>query len=234
MVVFAASIALAVSLVAVSFAVVASVAVRNLVGCVTTLVLLMSVDAAQAQDADAVRQLRDWAADVIRGDSGDSGDSADSSFETLGDEASASFVRRLSGKIRQLAGEVAALIDRQIGWLRPSSVKEAALLWFAIAAALPWMLISLLRPILRADLPLVRLIVVGLLLGLALWTAWKIWGMAAGQDCFIASMLILAPVLALYFHGVASSVASGQAMLTSSNSVRVPLQDIDGRGAGGR
>lgn len=233
MVVFAASIALAVSLVAVSFAVVASVAVRNLVGCVTTLVLLMSVDAAeaQAQDADAVRQLRDWAADVIRGDSGDS---ADSSFEALGDEASASFVRRLSGKIRQLAGEVAALIDRQIGWLRPSSVKEAALLWFAIAAALPWMLISLLRPILRADLPLVRLIVVGLLLGLALWTAWKIWGMAAGQDCFIASMLILAPVLALYFHGVAGSVASGQAMLTSSNSVRVPLQDIDGRGAGGR
>ena len=159
-----------------------------------------------ADEVNAVPDLRQWAADVIRGDitktpeSRTTGDS--------GEETPASIYKTFTEKVQTLLYQAGQLVEQRIGWLRPTNVKEQALIWMAVALALPWGFISWLRPLLRHDIRPVRWIVVGIWASLARWSAWITWGAPSGADRFASTMLIGLPLLLMYFNCVARSVAT--------------------------
>ena len=159
---------------------------------------------ASAQEPGHIQQIRDWATEFF------SGDAADMSVETAsadGAENPNSVADQFVSKGQAFVAQVGALIEQRIGWLRPTNVKEQALIWMAIAMALPWGFVSWLRPILKNDILIIRLAVVGSWTGIALWSAWYTWGIASGADRFASTMLFGVPVLLIYFNSVASSVA---------------------------
>lgn len=102
--------------------------------------------------------------------------------------------------------QVGELIGQRVGWLRPTTMKELALVWLAFALALPWGLVSCLRPLLKTNSLILRMVVVGGLTGIAVWSAWRIWGDGTGAHIFVSTMLIVTPLLLGYFNSVARSV----------------------------
>ena len=164
------------------------------------------LNSAAAKEVDAVQDLRQWAADVIRGNSASQPESL-SNVEAR-ETTPASIFETFKQKLQGLLYQAGQLIEQRIGWLRPTNVKELALLWMAVAFALPWAFVSWLAPILRHDVRPVRWIVVGLWTSLALWIAWITWGAPSGSDRFASTMLIGVPLLLLYFNCVASSIAT--------------------------
>ena len=174
---------------------------------VTALFLSTAVlNSAAAKEVNTVQDLRQWAAHVIRGNSA-SQPEALSNLEAS-EPTPASIFETFKQKIHGLLVQAGQLVEQRIGWLRPTNVKELALIWLAVAFALPWAFVSWLRPILKHDLRPVRWIVVGLWTSLALWIAWITWGAPSGSDRFASTMLIGLPLLLMYFNCVASSVAT--------------------------
>ena len=157
-----------------------------------------------AREPGQIQQIRDWAANVVRGDAAVT--TNDSSM-TATDETTNSVGQQFLNKSKGFLAQVGGLVEQRIGWLRPTSVKEQALIWMAIAMALPWGFVSWLRPILKNDILIIRLAVVGSWTGIALWSAWNTWGIASGADRFASTMLFGVPLLVAYFNSVARSVA---------------------------
>lgn len=174
---------------------------------VSAIVLVPSLFAgnAIAQESGQIQHIRDWAANVVRGDAAVT--SSDSSMTTT-DETTNSVGQQFLNKGKGFLAQIGDLVEQRIGWLRPTNVKEQALIWMAIAMALPWGFVSWLRPILKNDILIVRLLVVGSWTGIALWSAWNTWGVASGADRFTSTMLFGVPLLVVYFNSVARTVAS--------------------------
>ena len=171
----------------------------------------------RAQDVSPVQDSRQWAADVVRGE--DSNWTEVSASGDIGKTLPARIQETFMRKGQILFAQAGQLVEQRIGWLRPTTVKEQALVWMAIAFALPWAFVSWLRPILKHDFGPVRWIIVGLWTSLALWTAWITWGAPSGSDRFTSTMLIGLPVLLIYFNCVAISVAgSGESLFSFASS----------------
>ena len=156
-----------------------------------------------AQEPGQLQQIRDWAAELIRCDS----ETLFSSTPSVSEDASQSLPKQFLQKGQQFLVQVGDLIEQEVGWLRPNTIKEQALVWIAIAMALPWGFMSLLRPLLKHDILIIRWIVVGGWTGLALWLAWCSWGVASGTDRFVSTMLFGVPMMVVYFNSIARSVA---------------------------
>ena len=162
------------------------------------------IGSASAQEVSSTQGFQEWAADVVRGEKStsvhsDSGASAKTAADSM--------TVRFGKKGKELLAQVCALVEQRVGWLRPTSVKEQALIWLAIAMALPWGFVNWLRPVLKNDILIIRWAVVGVWMGIALWSAWSTWGMASGTDRFASTMLIGAPMLLIYFNSVVRSLA---------------------------
>jgi hypothetical protein len=173
-----------------------------------TLVTLLAAGSSQtrAEDASPTQALHQWAADAIRGE-----DTSSKEMSATGDsgESSPTTIRKtFMRKVQQFLAQTGQLVEQRIGWLRPTSLKEQALVWMAMAFALPWAFVGWLRPILQHDSQPVRWIVVALWTSLSLWIAWISWGAPSGADRFASTMLIGLPVLLTYFNCVANSVAA--------------------------
>ena len=67
-------------------------------------------------------------------------------------------MKRVSGSFQSLIADLTQVVEDRLGWLRPQTIKEQALLWLAIAAILPWSSLSFLKPVVRRDIPVVNLI----------------------------------------------------------------------------
>lgn len=157
-----------------------------------------------AEGRPCVQDLRNWVANVIRGDEVKTTEPLATREGT--DKTVSAVFETFTQKIQGLFGQASQLIDQRIGWLRPTNAKEVALIWMAVTFALPWAFVGWLRPILKHDLRPVRWIVVGLWTSLALWMAWTTWGVTSGGDRFASTMLIGLPMLLMYFSVVAASV----------------------------
>lgn len=170
------------------------------------LVLLpgMLAGSASAQDVNRPSSLRDWAVDVIRGDESLA---AGSRSEASAGEGVDSMTDRFIGKAKGFLGQLGGLIDQRIGWLRPTSAKELALIWLSVAMALPWGFVGWLRPLLRHDNVAIRWIVVAIWSGLIVWLGWCSWGQTSGADRFTSTMLIGVPMLVIYFNSIVRSFA---------------------------
>ena len=179
---------------------------RNLILVVSVAVHLISYRPVVAEDVSPIGNLRQWAADVIGVDATEDPARLLRSKQTP--ETPASIFETFKQKMQGLLYQAGQLAEQRIGWLRPTNVKELALIWVAAAFALPWAFVSWLAPILRHDVRPVRWIVVGLWTSLALWIAWITWGAPSGSDRFASTMLIGLPLLLLYFNCVASSIAT--------------------------
>ena|GEM_PF-2063241 len=118
-----------------------------------------------------------------------------------------SLTNDIANKGKGLLAQIGGLIDQRIGWLRPTTVKEQALIWLAFAVALPWPFVSWIRPIISSRVGIVRFLVVAVWTTIAIWVAWNVWGQPSGQDQFASTMLIVAPMLWIYFNTVVRSVA---------------------------
>ncbi len=171
---------------------------------VSAVVLVPSLFAGNvfAQESSKVQQVRDWAAAVVRGDADTmaSDRSANPGEQSVGQQ----FVNKGQGFLAQVGG----LVEQRIGWLRPTNVKEQALIWMALAMALPWGFVGWLRPLLSRDITIVRLLIVATWTSIALWSAWSTWGITSGTDRFASTMLFGLPMLVIYFNSVARSVAA--------------------------
>ena len=163
----------------------------------------MFAGSVSAQDTDNVQELRNWAADVIKGETTAAGES----FNATNSETTNSLSSRILNKGHGFLAQVGGLIDQRIGWLRPTTVKEQSLIWLAFAMALPWGFVSWIRPILSKDLAIVRILVVTAWSGISMWLAWRTWGEPSGADKFASTMLIGVPVLWIYFNTVVRSIA---------------------------
>lgn len=182
---------------------------QTLCNLVTLATLFASCSSqAHAQDASSIQDLRQWAADVIRGE--DTNSTKTYASGEAGETTAATIQETFIRKVQHFFAQAGQLVEQRIGWLRPTSLKEQALVWMAIAFALPWAFVSCLRPILKYDFRPVCWIIVALWTSLALWIAWISWGSASGADRFVSTMLIGLPVLLAYFHCVASSVAAAK------------------------
>lgn len=174
---------------------------------VSVAVLLTSLFAGNvmAQEAGTIQQLRDWAAEIVRGDAENT---STTRLDSVVAEPPNSLTEQFLDKGQGFLAQVGALVEQRIGWLRPTSVKEQALIWMAVAMALPWGFVGWLRPILRTGLWIIRWLVVTSWTGIALWSAWRTWGVASGADRFASTMLLGVPLLLTYFHSVARSVGA--------------------------
>ena len=172
---------------------------------VSAVVLVPSLFAGNvmAQESGKIQQIREWAAEVVRGDAG----TMSSSNASVSAESSNSMAQKFLDKGQGFLAQVGGLVEQRIGWLRPTNVKEQALIWMALAMALPWGSVGWLRPFLKYDILIVRLLIVTCWTGIALWSAWSTWGVASGADRFASTMLFGAPMLLVYFNSVARSVA---------------------------
>ena len=173
-----------------------------------TLVDLLAAGSSQAcaEETNPTQALRQWAADAIRGE-----DTSSTQMSATGDSGETSpttIQKTFMRKVQQLLAQAGQLVEQRIGWLRPTSLKEQALVWMAMAFALPWAFVGWLRPILKHDFRPVRWMVVAFWTSLSLWIAWISWGATSGADRFASTMLIGLPVLLTYFNCVASSVAA--------------------------
>ncbi len=172
---------------------------------VSAIVLVPSLFAGNviAQESGKIQEIRDWAADVIRGDA----DITATDNGLVSADTKNSVAEQFLNKGQGFLAQVGGLVEQRIGWLRPTNVKEQALIWMALAMALPWGFVGWLRPILKYDLFIVRMLVVASWTGIALWSAWSTWGVASGSDRFASTMLFGVPMLLVYFNSVARSVA---------------------------
>ena len=155
--------------------------------------------------AGPVQDLREWASRGIRGE-----DANATEMPAFGDtdETTPEKIRKtFMGKLQLFLAQVGELVEQRIGWLRPTSLKEQALVWMVIAFALPWAFVGWLRPVLKHDFRPVRWVVVAFWTLLSLWIAWITWGAPSGADRFASTMLIGLPVLLTYFNSVARSMA---------------------------
>jgi hypothetical protein len=126
------------------------------------------------------------------------------STQTTVEDVPRAMVRQGHGLLQQLSQP---LLDR-IGWLRPVTLKEHALAWLILAAALPWGFLWIPRSLTSSGHSALLLLWSGIWLAIAAALGWAIWGHAVGSSQFASSMLILAPILGLYFRNVASSLAN--------------------------
>lgn len=156
-----------------------------------------------AQDASSGGPDRSWLSDFLhRMGTECETPSPDDSMTDSTTSMAEQFIESGKGLMSQ-AGE---LIGQRVGWLRPTTLKELALVWLAFAMALPWGSVSWLRPLLKGDGVMIRMVVVGAWTGIALWSGWRIWGNASGAETFASTMLVGVPFLLGYFNSVARSV----------------------------
>lgn len=170
-----------------------------------TLVALLAAGTsrASAEDASPTQALRQWVANAIRGE-----DTISTQMSASGETSPTTIQKTFMRKVQQLLAQAGQLVEQRIGWLRPTSLKEQALVWMAMAFALPWAFVGWLRPILKHDFRPVRWMVVAFWTSLSLWIAWISWGAPSGADRFASTMLIGLPMLLTYFNCVASSVVA--------------------------